>query len=164
MITLQDNANNLTELWANLFMKEGWSETFAWICSISISLGLFVFTILLGIFIRKQYLEKISARIVETTAVTWDNQLREHGVFRRALKLMVAVFFVFLSRILFEGLEYRGMAIGGFLISASYIYVVLSALFLIDATLNGLYSFSQQLSYAKNVGYKGFVQAIEIAS
>ncbi len=162
MITLQDNANNLTELWANTFISYGWSETLAWLTSFSISLSLFVFTVLLGIFIRKQYLEKISARIVERTAVTWDDKLREHGVFRRTLKLAVAVFFVFLSRTLFENLEYRGIELGAFLISASYIYVVLSGLFLIDATLNGMYSFSQQLPYARNVGYKGFVQAIKL--
>jgi len=101
-----------------------------------------------------QYLKKLANR----TRTTWDNILFDKKVFKRLSHLIPAI-------IIHYGATF---AMGGFpdvvkvIQSATYLYMVIATILVIDALINGFHQIYNTLPASKDRSIKGLVQVIKI--
>jgi miniconductance mechanosensitive channel len=111
-----------------------------------------VYQVLNRIVIR--YLKKLA----DKTSTNWDDILFEKKVFRRLSHLVPAI------------IIYNGAAVAlepfsrtvNILQSATYLYMVLAGILVIDAIINSLHQIYNTLSVSKNRSIKGYVQVVKI--
>ncbi len=99
-------------------------------------------------------LKKIAAK----TSSNWDNILFENGVFRRLSHLVPAVIIYFGVAVALQPYPEAVKIIR----SATYVYMIIAGILVLDALINSLHQIYNTLSISKNRTIKGYVQVIKI--
>ncbi len=120
-------------------------------------LGLFLASWLIYLILNKVILHYLK-KLAQKTQTSWDNILFDKKVFKRLSHLVPAI-------IIHSGvtvaLENYPDAIN-LVQSATYLYMIVAGILVIDAVINGLHEIYNTLAVAKNRSIKNYVQVVKI--
>jgi miniconductance mechanosensitive channel len=97
-------------------------------------------------------------KLAQKTRTTWDNILFEEKVFKRLSHLIPAIIIYYGAIYTFEDFSETVSLIK----SGVYLYMVVMAVLVLDAAINGLHEIYKTLSVSKNRSIKGYVQVVKI--
>ncbi len=97
-------------------------------------------------------------KIADKTNSNWDNILFENGVFKRLSHLVPAVIIYFGVAAALQSFP----EVVKIFRSATYVYMIISGILVIDALINSLHQIYNTLTISKNRTIKGYVQVVKI--
>ena len=122
-----------------------------------IFLAVLLFAYLLHFMINRiviHYLDKLAQK----TQSSWDDILFEKKVFKRLSHLVPAIIIHYGAAYTFEDFPETVSLIK----SSVYLYMIIMAVLVLDATINGLHEIYKTLSVSKTRSIKGYVQVVKI--
>ncbi len=125
--------------------------------------SMLTFTVVLFIaWITYQILNRIVIhnlkKVADKTRFNWDNILFEQKVFKRLSHMVPAVVIYFGIAVALQPFPEAVKVLR----SATYLYMVISGILVIDALINSLHQIYNTLSISKNRTIKGYVQVVKI--
>jgi miniconductance mechanosensitive channel len=97
-------------------------------------------------------------RLADKTHTTWDDILMDKKVFRRLMHLVPAIVIHYGVTFALQGFPVAIQIIQ----AATYLYMVMAGLLVIDAVLNGFHEIYNTLDVSRNRSIKGYVQVAKI--
>ena len=140
-------------------LNQGVNETFAQFFKVSISVGVIIILALVADFIAKRIFLASMARIAKRTKTEWDDVLVEKKFFHRLAHFAPAiVIYLTIGVALYDYSPRVTVAIQ----ALTKIYMVITALLVLNSFLDTLNEIYQELPFAKSRPIKGYLQVIKI--
>ena len=142
----------------------GFTEHWAQIIEITVYIILITLFTLLADYITKKILLNTVAKLIKRTKADWDDLLIKRRVFHRLAHFAPAIAVYHLVDIAFGNLMVvkEESVLVNFIQSATYIYMIIIGIFLIDAVINTSHDVYQKLPIAANRPIKGYMQLVKI--
>lgn len=140
-------------------LNQGVNETFAQFFKVSISVGVIIILALVADFIAKRIFLASMARIAKRTKTEWDDVLVEKKFFHRLAHFAPAIVIYLTIGVALYDYSPRVTAV---IQALTKIYMVITALLVLNSFLDTLNEIYQELPFAKSRPIKGYLQVIKI--
>ncbi|MHC4926366.1 MAG: mechanosensitive ion channel family protein [Planctomycetota bacterium] len=109
-------------------------------------------------FVAKKIILHVVQRVIKRSKTTWDDALLKRRVFHRLSHLAPAILFYLAAPMVF----FASTTAQNNMRLAATIYIIATALLVLDAFLNSVVDVSRRYSFFKKTPIKGFIQVIKI--
>ncbi len=140
-------------------LNQGVNETFAQFFKVAISIGVIVVLAFVADFIAKRICLVLMGRIAKRTKTDWDDILIQKKFFHRLAHFAPAIV---VSLTIGVALYDYSPKVTLFIQALTKIYMVITALLVLNSLLDTLNEIYQALPYAKSRPIKGYLQVIKI--
>lgn len=149
----------IIELLQRYFVQTGMNEKVADAITIFILLILVIIIAWLADVITKKIFVTIISKLIRKSKTEWDDLLLKRKVFKRLAHLAPAIVVYYFAEFFAFGLSDR---IVSFVQSATYIYMILMGLMVIDSIINSSHDIYEKLPISNNRPIKGYIQLVKI--
>lgn len=136
----------------------GVNETLAAFFSYCVALSLLLFVVIAGFWIGRYYIMRGLSRVMRRSQAAWIDALLRNGVLDKLAFLVPGVLIYLLAGLLFV----PGTAWARMLSSASLIYLIVAAFWLLNGLLNTFLDVYRQMDVERGLPITGFVQVIKL--
>jgi len=140
------------------FYHIGMSEGLANFSMSFIYIIIIIFISWLGYWITKEILISIITKIIKRSKTQWDDFLLKKNIFRRISHFIPAIVIFYTCEIAFSGFP---QAIA-FMKSASYIYMIIMGILVVNGLLSSLNDIYSTYEFAKSRPINGYIQVVQI--
>ncbi len=151
---MQDLLENLYNYWIQIGLNKQIASTFN---ILIIILGIILLA-WLSYLITKKLLVSIITKFIKRTKTDWDDLLLKRKVLTRISHLAPAIIVYFFIKYAFK----ESSQVVGFIQSATFIYMIIIGLLVLDSVINALNDIYEKLPWAKNRSIKGYIQIVKI--
>jgi miniconductance mechanosensitive channel len=141
-----------------ILLNWGLSEQYATLIKATVIIILILLLSILVYLITNKVIFRILKNLIKRTKHAWDDMLFQEKVFKRLSHLAPAIVLYFYAKIGLADFPHAASIVQ----SATYIYMILTGMLVLDAFLNAMHEAYLTLPISKERPIKGYIQSVKI--